>query len=66
MMFKVDDLPCRSNYGEVTLYPPAWLKFKRLTIPSVDYYMEQLERSGGMAGGSKERHNHFGEQFGSF
>jgi len=27
---------CRSNHSEVHPNPPAWLKFKRLTIPSVD------------------------------
>ena len=40
-------IPCRSNRSEIYLYPAAWLKFKRLTIPSAGEDVQQLECSHG-------------------
>lgn len=36
MMKETHFIACRSNRSEIYLYLAAWLKFKRLTIPSVD------------------------------
>ena len=45
--------------------PTQWLKFKRLTIPSVDEQVEQLACSS-IAGGEIKQYRCFGSQFDSF